>query len=88
MITRTFQKNQRWPKVADNTLQAMQQRITDLESRLEFQDETIAQLNDELVVHQRGIATLTRQLQLLAKRLPDKDVLSHDPEVEPPPPHY
>ena len=66
----------------------LEERITHLETRLEFQDHTIATLNDELVAHQRTIATLSKQVELLAKRLPEKDALEHDPESEPPPPHY
>ena len=74
--------------MSEDTTEELQQRIADLETRLEFQDDTIGELNDELVVHQRAIAELRAQLKLLVKRLPDKDALSHDPESEPPPPHY
>ena len=66
----------------------LEERITQLETRLEFQDHTIATLNDELVAHQRTIATLTKQMELIARRLPEKDTLEHNPESEPPPPHY
>ena len=64
------------------------ERITDLESRLEFQDQTISQLNDELVLHQRRIVDLEKKLKLVIERLPQPDAHDHNPEDEGPPPHY
>ena len=74
--------------MSDDPIEPLSQRICDLESRLEFQDQTIGQLNDELVAHQRTITELRRQLELIVKRLPQTDQLDHDPATEPPPPHY
>jgi uncharacterized coiled-coil protein SlyX len=42
----------------------LEERVTDLESRLAFQDDTIQALNDELVAQQRVIERL--QLQMAA----------------------
>ena len=69
---------------------ALAARVTELETRLEFQDETIGRLNDELVVHQQKIATLERMLDKVVARLqsgPD-ELPDADPSKEPPPPHY
>ena len=69
-------------------LETLTQRIADLETRLEFQDETIARLNDELVVHQKRYVEMRKQLDLLIDRLRDKAPETLDPRDEPPPPHY
>ena len=74
--------------MSEHSTNELNLRICDLESRLEFQDQTISQLNDELVAHQRNIAQLQKQMALVIKRLPETDQLNHDPETEPPPPHY
>ena len=65
-------------------------RVTELETRLEFQDETIARLNDELVVHQQKIAALEKTLDKLIERLRagPEALPDADPTSEPPPPHY
>jgi uncharacterized coiled-coil protein SlyX len=57
-------------------------RISELESRLEFQDETIQKLNDEMVQIQRKLLN-----ERLKARGEDED--GADPnQIEPPPPHY
>lgn len=67
-------------------------RITELESRLEFQDETISKLNDELVLHHQRLSELEKKLQLIIDRWPQgeqsQDDWHLDPQDEPPPPHY
>ena len=63
-------------------------RITELESRLEFQDETITQLNDALVVQQQRYFELEKKLSLLVNRLQEDDFELADAKEEPPPPHY
>ena len=63
-------------------------RITELESRLEFQDETIAQLNDALVMQQQSYFELEKKLSLLVNRLQENDFEIGDAKDEPPPPHY
>ncbi len=71
--------------------QQLQNQLYELESRLAFQDDTLLQLNNELLEHQRRIDKLQRQLLLLAEKLQngqsgDSGILrSHE---EPPPPHY
>ena len=68
------------------------ERIEALESRLEFQDETIATLSDQLAHSQRQLFELSRKFDLLVKRLreneEDAEHPASDPRLEPPPPHY
>lgn len=69
----------------------VEDRITELETRLEFQDETIAHLNDELVAQQQDIARLSKTLNLVVDQFSKQgfDVLDMmDEKDEPPPPHY
>ncbi len=65
-------------------------RITELETRLEFQDETITKLNDELVVHQRRVFLLDKKLKLLIAQIQgnNEDAALLDLKDEPAPPHY
>ncbi len=71
---------------------ATEDRITELESRLEFQDETIARLNDELVLQQQRVFQMDKTLQMLVNQFKAKvfeaDNPMMDTQDEPPPPHY
>lgn len=68
----------------------LQMQIIELESKLSFQEDTIASLNNELVEHQRKMDRMQHQLVLIAEKLrqlpEDSQILR--PEEEPPPPHY
>ena len=70
------------------TVEQLIERITELENRLEFQDETIASLNDALVAQQRKYFELDRTVKLLIKQLQERWENPPDPGAEPPPPHY
>ena len=70
------------------TIDELSQRIADLEARLEFQDETIARLNDELVLHQQRYFELNKKLEYLTDQMRNKQVDIVDAKDEPPPPHY
>ena len=66
-------------------------RISELESRLEIQDETILKLNDEMVQIQHKLFAQEKQLKRLNERLQARgeDEDGADPnQIEPPPPHY
>jgi SlyX protein len=63
------------------------QRISELESRLEFQDETIARLNDALVAQQNRLDQLEKRQQQLIEHLKSAQA-KDNPVDEPPPPHY
>lgn len=63
-------------------------RVMELESRVAFQDDTLAQLNDVLVDQQRVIERLQLQMAALIKR--NEEMLGQFGmgEDEAPPPHY
>jgi SlyX protein len=65
-----------------------EQRITDLESRLAFQDDTIQTLNDVLVAQQRELERLQLQIAALARRQEEVGGQIDADEDEAPPPHY
>ena len=64
----------------------LESRVTDLETRLAFQDDTIQALNDVLVEQQRVMERM--QLRALAKRQEEMQVPMDAGEDEAPPPHY
>ncbi|MFL9815027.1 SlyX family protein [Stutzerimonas sp. VN223-3] len=66
----------------------LEHRITDLEARLAFQDDTIQTLNDVLVTQQRAVERLQAQLGMLARRQEDMQSRIGGEEDEAPPPHY
>lgn len=67
----------------------IESRVTDLETRLAFQDDTIQALNDVLVEQQRLVERLQLQLVALAKRQDEmQGSLGAADEDEAPPPHY
>ena len=74
-----------------NELRAHDDRISELESRLEFQDETIQKLNDALVLLQNKLFDQEKRLKHLGRRLQvlvGNDDGADANQVEPPPPHY
>ena len=73
-------------KTANDT----EQRIAELETRLEFQDETISELNDEMVLLQKRLYVQEKSLKLLTERLQSQGQGDEgaEPQIEPPPPHY
>ena len=67
----------------------IESRVTDLETRLAFQDDNIQALNDVLVEQQRLVERLQLQLVALAKRQEEmQGSLGAADEDEAPPPHY
>ncbi|QLC74297.1 SlyX family protein [Pseudomonas sp. LPB0260] len=67
---------------------SVEARITELESRLAFQDDTIQALNDELVAQQRVLERVQLQLEALAKRQEEIGGQLDAADDEAPPPHY
>lgn len=67
-----------------------EQRIAELETRLEFQDETITELNDEMVLLQKRLYTQEKSLKMLTEKLQAQiqEEEGAEPQIEPPPPHY
>ncbi|MFJ2282305.1 SlyX family protein [Pseudomonas sp. NPDC087803] len=66
----------------------LEERVTELESRQAFQDDTIQALNDELVAQQRVIERLQLQMAALLKRQEEMVGQFDSFEEEAPPPHY
>lgn len=73
-----------------SSTQDLQARLTELESRVEFQDETVAQLSDQIARQQQAYFELTKKFDLLIQHLRAgvEDTPGADPREEPPPPHY
>ncbi|EJM78748.1 slyX family protein [Pseudomonas fluorescens] len=67
---------------------SLEERVTDLESRLAFQDDTIQALNDVLVTQQRLVERLQLQVAALLKRQEEMVGQFASFEEEAPPPHY
>ena len=67
---------------------SLEVRITDLETRLAFQDDTIQALNDVLVAQQRVLERLQLQVEMLSKRQDELQGQFGIDEDEAPPPHY
>jgi SlyX protein len=62
-------------------------RLEALESKLAFQEDTVAQLNDALIAQQSRIDRLETLVKLLAEQV--RATPEDAPGVpEPPPPHY
>ncbi len=68
---------------------ALLARITELESRLAFQDDTVDQLNKVVVEQDQRIARLEALLRRTREQVEMLVPLMHGtPGEEPPPPHY
>ena len=67
---------------------SLDERVTDLESRLAFQDDTIQALNDVLVAQQRVVERLQLQMAALLRRQEEMAGHFDSSEEEAPPPHY
>lgn len=74
-------------KVSDE--QHLMDRISELEVKAAYQEDTIEQLNQALAQQQRVMSDLEYKLQLISdklKAMPVTDIVSA--QDEPPPPHY
>jgi SlyX protein len=66
----------------------LEDRVTDLESQLAFQDDTIQSLSDVLATQQRAVERLQLQMAALLKRQEEMAGQFETFEEEAPPPHY
>ena len=66
---------------------SLQNRIDELETRLTFQDDIVASLNDALAQQQRSIMQLERSIEKLMEQIEESGYPSTD-AAEEPPPHY
>ena len=67
---------------------SLEDRVTELETRLAFQDDTLQALNDVLVAQQRVVERLQLQMAALLKRHEEMIGQFESSEEEAPPPHY
>ena len=67
---------------------SLEDRVTDLESQLAFQDDTIQALSDVLATQQRAVQRLQLQMAALLKRQEEMAGQFETFEEEAPPPHY
>ena len=67
---------------------SLENRVTELESRLAIQDDTITALNDVLVAQQRVVDRLQLQMAALLKRQEEMVGQFETFEQDAPPPHY
>lgn len=66
----------------------LEARVTELESRLAFQDDTIQALNDVLVTQRRELDRLQLQMAALLKRQEEMGSQFEMFGEDAPPPHY
>ncbi|MFT7133370.1 MAG: SlyX protein [Cyclobacteriaceae bacterium] len=63
-------------------------RFTELEMKLAFQDDVIHKLDEALIDQQQQIMALQRQVKLLGNEVRTLDAQTGSQQPEPPPPHY
>ncbi|MFT4720601.1 MAG: SlyX protein [Candidatus Azotimanducaceae bacterium] len=63
-------------------------RFTELEMKLAFQEEVIHKLDEALIDQQQQIMALQRQVKLLGNEVRTLDAQTGSQQPEPPPPHY
>ncbi len=66
----------------------MNEKIVELERRVDFQEHTIAELNLELIDQQKRIARLEKQVRNLVDHSQSGGAFVKDLKDEVPPPHY
>lgn len=67
----------------------MEQRLTELETRMAFQDDTIQKLNDVVVAQQDQLDRMFEELKYLNEKIKllDAELVASE-DQESPPPHY
>ena len=67
----------------------LEDRLTELEVKLAFVDDTMATLNATVSEHDRVLSSLRLAVEQMRAELTGvRTALSHDARDEPPPPHY
>lgn len=67
----------------------LEERLTELEMRFSFLDDTLATLNEVVIAQDRKVEKLGEVIAALHGELGTvRGMLGHDVAEEPPPPHY
>ena len=67
----------------------LEDRLTELEVKLAFVDDTMASLNTTVSEHDRALKDIRVAVEQLRAELTGvRSALAHDARDEPPPPHY
>jgi SlyX protein len=70
-------------------LQSLDQRLTELETRLAFQEHALAEMSDALAASRSETASNAERLRRALDELKQsRGEFFADPAAEPPPPHY
>ncbi|HNR23649.1 MAG TPA: SlyX family protein [Steroidobacteraceae bacterium] len=70
-------------------MSTLEERLTELEVRLAFLDDSVAALNSAVAMHDRTNVQLRLELERMRAELVGlRTSLAHDTASEPPPPHY
>ncbi len=70
-------------------IQRLEEKISDLECKIAFQEQTIDELNDALSQQQLLITNMQVQMKFVVGRMKSMDSPNMaDPSEETPPPHY
>ncbi len=68
---------------------SLEDRLTELEMRLAFVDDTVNSLSDTVAAHDRRLhEVLLAMDRLRGELVAARTALAHDVHDEPPPPHY
>jgi SlyX protein len=68
---------------------SLEERLTELEVRLAFVDDTMGSLSDTIALHDRHLHDLRNAIDALrSELLAVRGTLGNDVHDEPPPPHY
>jgi len=75
--------------MTDKYVKQLEQRVSNLECQLAFQEQTIEELNDALSQQQLLISKMQSQMKYLVGKMKTMDTSQlADPTEETPPPHY
>lgn len=75
--------------MTEKIIQALENRINDLECQLAFQEQTIDELNSALSEQQLLIGKMQDQMKYVAGKIKNMNTSNlADPSEETPPPHY
>jgi SlyX protein len=65
-----------------------EQRLTELEIKVSYQEDLLQALNNIIAQQQQQITRLERTCQIINERINSLHMEKNDDSVEPPPPHY